>query len=152
MVGHEESVSIGSSLVSLAERGSITPARQRTVTEVVWPENIASALNSGLRSRLSSNTSLFRAGSQKSVVDGGNYALGSRESQRSVSESLSKQQLMPNTSMMESVVGLTAAAVSGGWRSEQGALSPTPSALSPPVFNQRFNTTNGLGWQVLVQE
>ena len=32
--GREDSVSIGSSVLSLAERGTNTPARQRTVTEV----------------------------------------------------------------------------------------------------------------------
>ena len=129
--GREESVSIGSSLLSLAERGTMTPARQRTVTEVVWPEHIAAALNSGLRSRLNSSTSLFRAGSQKSVLADGSEGLDRRESQRSiVGETSFRQQPSGQTTAAATAAtanyisdaGLTAASsMTSGWRSEQGS-------------------------------
>ena len=154
---------MGSSLVSLAELGSITPARQRTVREVVWPEHMA-ALNSGLRSRLSSNTSLFRAESQRSVMDG-HDGLDRRESKtQSISAAQSKD--------ASAAVSTTGSSVSG-WCSEQGSprrpaslvLSesmsqqdwmakyvnaapesppeiPASTALSPHVSKQRFSTTN----------
>lgn len=124
--GNEDSVSLGSSLVSLAERGTITPARQRTVTEVVFPEQIASALNSGLRSRLSSSTSLFRAGSQRSVAADVPYGYGRRDSQRSITD-LVKQPLYvsvggPSNPTSEAG-GPTGPGLSptDGWRSEQGS-------------------------------
>lgn len=124
-IGNEDSVSLGSSLASLAERGTMTPARQRTITEVVWPEQIASALNSGLRSRLSSSTSLFRAGSQKSVVasDVG-YGLARRDSQFSVAESVAKPMYGTSANLTESGGQLTSRlspTAVGGWRSEQGS-------------------------------
>ena len=127
-LGNEDSVSLGSSLVSLAERGTITPARQRTITEVVWPEQIASALKSGLRSRLSSSTSLFRAGSQKSVVASDlSYGLSRCDSQRSISELGATKPIFvsvdpSNTaeSSCPTSSGFSPSVLSG-WRSEQGS-------------------------------
>lgn len=127
-------------MVSLAERGSATPARQRTVTEVVWPEHMA-ALNSGLRSRLNSSTSLFRAGSQKSVIDGnyGNYGLDRRESQRSVSEWQAKPLSIPSSQMKDSSMTSAASSVGSGWCSEQGSpRRPGSLVLSESMIpNQR---------------
>lgn len=120
---NEDSVSIRGSLASLAERGTGTPVRQRTVTEVVIPEQI-SAFSSGLRSRLSSNTSLFRAGSQKSVVADPSYALDRRGSQRSVSELVTKPSLIsiPAAALTEPDVNDPSVTnATGGWRSEQGS-------------------------------
>jgi len=127
-IGNEDSVSLGSSLVSLAERGTMTPARQRTVTEVIWPEQMA-ALNSGLRSRLSSSTSLFRAGSQKSIAGpeagghgiGGSYALGRRESQRSVSDWTKPLYVSVASTSPGQRAGTELGSPSSGWRSEQGS-------------------------------
>lgn len=112
----------------MAERGTITPARQRTITEVVWPEQIASALNSGLRSRLSSSTSLFRAGSQKSVVASDlSYGLSRRDSQRSISDLGAIKPIFvsvdpSNTaeSSCPTSSGFSPSVLSG-WRSEQGS-------------------------------
>lgn len=139
--GNEDSVSLGSSLVSLAERGTVTPARQRTITEVVWPEQIASALNSGLRSRLSSSTSLFRAGSQKSVVTDAGYGLGRRDSQRSISD-LGKQPLYVSVGMSNAPSETSGPASSGlsptaasGWHSEQGS----PRRPASLVLNENMN-------------
>lgn len=126
--------------MSLAERGTVTPARQRTITEVVWPEQIASALNSGLRSRLSSSTSLFRAGSQKSVITDGGYGLARRDSQRSISD-LGKQPLYvsvgpsnaPSEASEPTSSGLSPTAA-GGWRSEQGSpRRPASLVLSESI-------------------
>lgn len=128
--GHEDSVSLASSLISLAERGTATPARQRTVTEVIWPEQM-SGLNNGHRSRLSSSTSLFRAGSQKSIAGteaGVNYALSRRDSQRSVAEWAKPLYVSVGNSASgggrqgggESVMGSPSASTPG-WRSEQGS-------------------------------
>lgn len=132
--GNEDSISLGSSLVSLAERGSVTPARQRTVTEVIWPEQMA-ALNSGLRSRLSSSTSLFRAGSQRSVaVDcERNYPLGRQDSQRSILEMAMKplylSESTPNQPEMELPNAAMSSGATGGWRSEQGSPRRPASLL-----------------------
>lgn len=126
-------MSIGSSLVSLAERGSITPARQRTVTEVVWPENMI-ALNSGLRSRLNSSTSLVRAGSQKSVAYE-SFVLSRRESQRSVSEY--KTQSIPAAPMVEAANATSSSVTTGGWRSEQGSpRRPASLVLSESMHRE----------------
>lgn len=116
----------------------MTPARQRTVTEVVFPEQIASALNSGLRSRLSSSTSLFRAGSQRSVAADGPYALGRRDSQRSISD-LGKQPIYvsvdPSNPASETG-GPTGSGMSPtGWRSEQGS----PRRPASLVLNESAN-------------
>jgi hypothetical protein len=86
------------------------------------------ALNSGLRSRLSSSTSLFRAGSQRSVLAidcERNYPLARHDSQRSVLEMANKplyisestphqltEMELPTTSMAGAI---------GGWRSEAGS-------------------------------
>lgn len=127
--------------MSLAERGTVTPARQRTITEVVWPEQIASALNSGLRSRLSSSTSLFRAGSQKSVVTDAGYGLGRRDSQRSISD-LGKQPLYVSVGMSNAPSEISGPASSGlsptaasGWHSEQGS----PRRPASLVLNENIN-------------
>lgn len=142
VLGNEDSCSLGSSLLSLAERGTTTPARQRTITEVFWPEQIASALNSGLRSRLSSSTSLFRAGSQKSVITSDasyGYGLARRDSQRSISDLATKpiyvsvstsNQTETNTSITS---GLSPTA--GGWCSEQGS----PRRPVSLVLNESMN-------------
>lgn len=145
LIGNEDSVSLGSSLVSLAERGTMTPARQRTITEVVWPEQIASALNSGLRSRLSSSTSLFRAGSQKSILaSDASYALSRRDSQRSVSDVGSTKPIFVSvdpSNTAESSCPVSSGfspSVAGGWRSEQGS----PRRPASLVFNETVNPTH----------
>jgi hypothetical protein len=126
----------------LAERGTITPARQRTITEVVWPEQIASALNSGLRSRLSSSTSLFRAGSQKSVVASDlSYGLSRRDSQRSISDLGATKPIFVSVdpsnaaeSSCPTSSGFSPSVLSG-WRSEQGS----PRRPASLVFSDSAN-------------
>lgn len=135
-------MSLGSSLLSLAERGTTTPARQRTITEVVWPEQIASALNNGLRSRLSSSTSLFRAGSQKSVVasDNMSYGLGRHDSQRSISDLTATKPLYVSVGVISNMNESNCPTTSGssptaGWRSEQGS----PRRPASLVLNESMN-------------
>lgn len=101
---------------------------------------MSSAMNNGLRSRLSSSTSLFRAGSQKSVVDGVDATVR-RESQRSAVTAL----MPPPPAAIEAALSVAAAvaATSGGtggggggggggsgWHSEQGSpLRPASLVL-----------------------
>lgn len=110
--------------------------RQRTVTEVVWPEHLAGY--GGLRSRLASNTSLFRAGSQKSVITDGGYALSRRESQRSVSE---MKTFSSPAAPAHLDTNLTSTAVdppsTGSWHSEQGSpRRPASLVLTEPISAQ----------------
>lgn len=120
----------------------MTPARQRTITEVVWPEQIASALNSGLRSRLSSSTSLFRAGSQKSIIaSDASYAMSRRDSQRSISDMGSTKPIFISVDP-SNIANLSGPASTGfsptvasGWRSEQGS----PRRPASLIFNETVN-------------
>lgn len=121
----------------MAERGTATPVRQRTVTEVVWPEQMSS-LNSGLRSRLNSNTSLFRAGSQKSVIGDSHYPLDRHESQRSVSEIITKPLLISMAAASFAEAGVSSSmgsAPAGGWRSEQGSPRRPASLVLTDTVN-----------------
>ena len=127
MIGREDSISLGSSLASLAELGCMTPARQRTVREIIWPEQMA-ALNSGLRSRLSSNTSLFRAGSQKSVMTDVNDALDRRETKPITISAAPSKDVSAAASVSGSLVG--------GWCSEQGSPRRPASLVLSESMNQ----------------
>ena len=135
-------------MLSLAERGTTTPARQRTITEVVWPEQIASALNSGLRSRLGSSTSLFRAGSQKSVVASDvSYGLGRHDSQRSISN-LTNKPLYVSVAVTEANYPTSSglSPISTGWHSEQGS----PRRPASLVLNESTNPHGD--WSKSVQD
>ena len=86
------------------------------------------ALNSGLRSRLSSSTSLFRAGSQRSVLAVDfekNYPLARHDSQRSVLEMANKPlYISENASHQLTDMDLPTSSMAGaigGWRSEAGS-------------------------------
>lgn len=149
IAGNEDSISIASSLVSLAERGTATPVRQRTVTEVVWPEHLSGM--GGLRSQLASNTSLFRAGSQKSVITDGSYALSRRESQRSVTEMKTFNSSAIPSHLADIRADLTSSTVDpitvSGWQSEQGSprrpasLVLTEAAPSHDWLSRSMNPT-----------